>query len=165
MKSYICKLKFVYFCKIMDGRIALLLKFKNVSATSFADAIDVQRSSISHILSGRNKPSLEFIQKVLKAYPEINPEWLVSGKGSMTRPPDLFADTNKNDIDLEVRKKPALETVIDKTEPVKKDNPEKKNEQNMQIKDNPTKTSNRAKDIERVIVFYTDKTFTTYYPE
>ena len=74
----------------MNDRISLILKYKNISATKFADEIDVQRSRISHILSERNKPSLEFIQKILKTYPEISPEWLISGKGAMIKNPDLF---------------------------------------------------------------------------
>ncbi|MCH7524064.1 MAG: helix-turn-helix transcriptional regulator, partial [Bacteroidetes bacterium] len=51
------------------------------SASSFAEKIGVQRSSISHILSGRNKPSLDFILKVLSSYPEVELYWLLNGKG------------------------------------------------------------------------------------
>ena len=51
------------------------------SASSFAEKIGVQRSSISHILSGRNKPSLDFILKILSAYPEVDLYWLFNGKG------------------------------------------------------------------------------------
>jgi len=52
------------------------------SASAFADKIEVQRSSISHILSGRNKPSLDFVMKVLSAFPEVDLYWLLNGKGS-----------------------------------------------------------------------------------
>src|SRR5690606_15634735 len=52
------------------------------SAAAFADKIGVQRSSISHILSGRNKPSLDFILKILAAYPDVELYWLLNGKGS-----------------------------------------------------------------------------------
>lgn len=61
-------------------RIKYLMKLNNLSASAFADKIDVQRSSISHLLSGRNKPSLEFINKVLLAFPKISADWLLSGK-------------------------------------------------------------------------------------
>lgn len=50
--------------------------------------IGVQRSSISHILSGRNRPSLDFVQKILKVFPDIRSEWLVMGKGPMYEKPD-----------------------------------------------------------------------------
>lgn len=64
---------------------------KGVSSSAFADAIDVQRSSISHILSGRNKPSLDLIQKILNRYSDIDPGWLLTGKGNMKQL-DLFDD-------------------------------------------------------------------------
>jgi len=76
----------------MVDRITLLLKTRNISASQFADEIGVQRSSISHVLSGRNKPSLDFIQKILVRYPEINPDWLLFGKGSMNLEYNLFSE-------------------------------------------------------------------------
>lgn len=62
-------------------RLEKILSFYNLSASSFADKIGVQRSSISHLLTGRNKPSLEFVMKVVKSYPEVNLYWLLNGKG------------------------------------------------------------------------------------
>jgi Helix-turn-helix. len=53
-----------------------------MSASAFAEKVGVQPSSISHILSGRNKPSLEFIQKVLIQFPKVNADWLISGKNN-----------------------------------------------------------------------------------
>jgi transcriptional regulator with XRE-family HTH domain len=67
----------------MKDRIILLIKAKNLTAAQFADEIGVQKSSISHILSGRNNASLDFIQKVLLCYPEVNMEWLMFGKGPL----------------------------------------------------------------------------------
>ena len=55
------------------------MKLNNMTASSFADEIGVQRSSMSHILSGRNKPSLEFIQKVLIRFPKVSADWLIAG--------------------------------------------------------------------------------------
>jgi transcriptional regulator with XRE-family HTH domain len=63
-------------------RFARILEYYNLSASSFADKVDVQRSSISHLLSGRNKPSLDFVLKVAKTFPEVNLYWLLNGKGS-----------------------------------------------------------------------------------
>ena len=65
----------------MKDRITLLIKAKNLTAAQFADEIGVQKSSISHILSGRNNASLDFIQKILVSYPDVNMEWLMFGKG------------------------------------------------------------------------------------
>ena len=65
----------------MISRIRTLLNKEDISASKLAEKIGVQRSSISHILSERNKPSLEFIQKILVHFPHINAEWLLTGKG------------------------------------------------------------------------------------
>lgn len=62
-------------------RLKKVIEFYGETASSFAEKIEVQRSSISHILSGRNKPSLDFILKVLNSYPEVELYWLLNGKG------------------------------------------------------------------------------------
>ncbi len=99
----------------MVDRIQLILKVNNLTASRFADEIGVQRSSISHILSGRNMPSLDLIQKVLKRYPEIDPDWLLNGRGSMMKypQPDLFSmpDPSLEPIKTppEVEQKPRVE--------------------------------------------------------
>lgn len=67
----------------MKDRILLLIKSKNFTAAQFADEIGVQKSGVSHILSGRNNPSLDFIQKILTRFPDISTEWLLFGKGPM----------------------------------------------------------------------------------
>lgn len=64
------------------ARLEHLLKYYDLSASSFADQVGVQRSSISHLLSGRNKPSLDFVLKVVQNFPEVNLYWLLNGKGS-----------------------------------------------------------------------------------
>lgn len=67
----------------MIKRIELLMQAQNLTSSQFADRIGVQRSGLSHILSGRNNPSLDFVLKVLAAFPEIDPLWLLQGKGKM----------------------------------------------------------------------------------
>ncbi|WP_295984347.1 helix-turn-helix transcriptional regulator [uncultured Algibacter sp.] len=81
-----------YFIK----RLQKIMDFYGESASSFAEKIGVQRSSISHILSGRNKPSLDFILKILSAYPEVDLYWLFNGKGefpSIVKIEDTKQDT------------------------------------------------------------------------
>jgi len=63
-------------------RLEKILKYYGLSASAFADKIAVQRSTISHLLSGRNKPSLEFVLKVVKSFPEVNLYWLLNEKGT-----------------------------------------------------------------------------------
>ncbi|MEI6061180.1 MAG: helix-turn-helix transcriptional regulator [Bacteroidota bacterium] len=76
----------------MKDRITLLIRAKNLTAAQFADQIGVQKSSISHIISGRNNASLDFVQKILLCYPEVNMEWLLFGKGPLFK----GAETIKN---------------------------------------------------------------------
>jgi len=83
----------------------LILKTKNISSSQLADEIGVQRSNISHILSGRNKPSLEFIKKILDRYKDINMEWLINGKGAMQKENvhasiDLFSELEKKNANI-----------------------------------------------------------------
>lgn len=72
----------------MKERIIKFLSIENISASKFADEIGVQRSGISHIISGRNKPSLDLIQKILNRFDFLNPDWFILGKGEMYRNPD-----------------------------------------------------------------------------
>ncbi|MDU8886162.1 helix-turn-helix transcriptional regulator [Yeosuana sp. MJ-SS3] len=62
-------------------RLQKVIDYYGESSSSFAEKIGVQRSSISHILSGRNKPSLDFVLKILSSYPEVEMYWLLNGKG------------------------------------------------------------------------------------
>ncbi len=66
-------------------RLQIILDYYDISAAVFADAIQVGRSSISHILSGRNKPSLDFVLKIVQTYPEVELYWLLNGKGSFPK--------------------------------------------------------------------------------
>ena len=65
--------------EILD-RIKMVMKANQLNAASFADRIGVQRSNLSHILTGRNKPSLDFIEKMLIQFPKVNASWLISGQ-------------------------------------------------------------------------------------
>jgi len=62
-------------------RLKKVMSYYSETAASFSEKIGVQRSSISHVLSGRNKPSLEFVMKILSSYDEVDLYWLLNGKG------------------------------------------------------------------------------------
>jgi len=64
----------------VSKRILKIINEKKISASKFAATIDVKRSNLSHILSKRNKPSIDFFHKIKKAYPEIDLNWLITGK-------------------------------------------------------------------------------------
>ncbi|MGJ8743244.1 helix-turn-helix domain-containing protein [Polaribacter sp.] len=85
-------------------RLKKVMDFHQLSASMFADKIGVQRSSISHILSGRNKPSLDFILKVTSEFKDVDMYWLLNGKGSFPKSeethlasaPSLFNDSSSS---------------------------------------------------------------------
>ncbi|MCC8089292.1 MAG: helix-turn-helix domain-containing protein [Rikenellaceae bacterium] len=76
----------------MNNRIQEILSAKKLTSSQFAEIMDIQPSSVSHLTSGRNKPGFDFIVKLLDRFPEINPDWLIQGKGSMYR--RIQSDTN-----------------------------------------------------------------------
>lgn len=120
-------------------RLKILLDFYNISAAQLAEKISVQRSSISHLLSGRNKPSLDFVLKILKAFPEVELYWLLNGTGKF---PKEVLENQKNIS-------PIAEEEIKK--------PEKQ-----LIKSNAT--LNLDSEIERIVIFYKDGTFKNFNP-
>lgn len=67
-------------------RLEKLMEFYGLSASLFADKIGVQRSGISHLLSGRNKPSLDFVLKICEEFPEVDLYWLLNGNGTLLKP-------------------------------------------------------------------------------
>ena len=77
---YICKHEKLM--KNMKDRIKKIMEDHGLSASKFADKIGVPRSGLSHVLSGRNKPSLDYVLKILNAFPDIDPYWLIKGKKS-----------------------------------------------------------------------------------
>ncbi len=87
----------------------MVLKAKNISPAQLADDLGVQRSGISHILNGRNKPSLDFIQKLIRLYPDISMQWLLFGEGPMMNPyPEREAEPVKKENEVNQKPKPRM---------------------------------------------------------
>ena len=78
----------------INTRIQELMKKKGVSASDFSKKINVQRSSISHIINGRNKPSLEIVTKICKVYPDIKLDWLILGENYESTSPTPIDSKN-----------------------------------------------------------------------
>ena len=68
----------------MKDRIAHIIRAKNLTAAEFAIRLGIQPSNVSHLLSGRNNPSLDFVRKLKETFPEYNLDWIIMGKGPMT---------------------------------------------------------------------------------
>lgn len=115
-------------------RLQQVIDYYGETASSFAEKIGVQRSSISHILSGRNKPSLEFVLKILSAFPEVELYWLLNGKGEFPATKETI-ESNINIITT-----PPAPIIEDKmASEIKKDH-----------------------SIERIVIFYSDGSFKSF---
>ncbi|OGS72065.1 MAG: transcriptional regulator [Flavobacteria bacterium RIFCSPLOWO2_12_FULL_31_7] len=151
-------------------RLESIFDYYGLTASSFADKINVQRSSISHLLSGRNKPSLDFILKVIENFPEVELLWLLNGKGIF--PKGEYNDQEKTDI-TPISK---IDMVVENDSPNLFSNPitttvnEKnpvfenisKNFSNMEVLNNVRNNMNDDSDIDQIVIFYKDGTFKTY---
>jgi len=136
----------------MEERINSILKHYDLSSSQFADEIRVQRSSVSHVLTGRNKPGFDFIQKILTAFPEVSAEWLITGVGKMLKEDKGLATELSNEETIGSKEK--KEIINDMGDRQGKD--ESKIPNNMQ--------DTEKKKIEKIIIIYNDRSFDEYLP-
>lgn len=135
-------------------RLEKILEYYGISATAFAEKMDFNRSTISHLLSGRNKPSLEFVMKLLKEFPEVEMNWLLYGKGS-------FPSTLENSKEKEEQKlKPSntSEKSLDLFSTTTS-NDEKKSVSSIKSVE---QNLDSGKEIDKIVIFYRDGTFKAY---
>ena len=150
----------------MLQRIKKFIDAQNLSSSAFANEIGVQRSSVSHVLSGRNKPSLDFVIKIKERYPDVNLDWLLSGKGGMISSKRIeteFKPIEKTEIIVEVEK-PAQSSFEFNEKSVEE--PKFSFEENQLMKDEPSTYygSKKEKKIKKVILLYFDNTFEEFIP-
>ena len=153
-------------------RLETIFEYYGLSASGFADKIGVQRSSLSHLLSGRNKPSLDFIMKIVEVFPEVDLYWILNGKGNFPKSdliekevlisesiPSLFSENKTEEVKSENR--PDLFS----TEPtIQKNRVNETSEENFSNTRN-FETLKKDSDIDRIVVFYKNGTFKNYLPE
>ena len=137
-------------------RLETLLEYYNLNASSFADKIGVQRSSLSHLLSGRNKPSLDFILKILEVFPEVDLYWILNGKGSF---PKTIGNNNV------IKTPPAILN----SEPISgnlfSNIPETKTiTPTVEVKKIDQLPQSISNEVEKIVFFYKDGTFKEFKP-
>ena len=145
------------------SRLQMLLDYYNLSASGFAHKIGIQRSSMSHVLSGRNKPSLDFVMKVLHTFKEVSIEWLVDGHGDFpkqSQPKPSSIPNPKPNAELFETKMDSVKTVDDKTieSPAVTPPPPA-------VNINPILNPKSKKNVVRVIICFDDNTFESYETE
>ncbi|PZR17196.1 MAG: XRE family transcriptional regulator [Flavobacterium psychrophilum] len=153
-------------------RLEMILDYYNLSASLFADKMGVQRSGLSHLMSGRNKPSLDFVMKIIENFPEVDFYWLMNGEGNFPKydedakddqsiPPSLSYSTpvlenNNNQGAFDLFSSEETPVFENKSEPLSSPATQKAPEQ--------PETQN-TEPIERIVVFYKNGTFKSYTPE
>ena len=130
-------------------RLKKVIEYYGENASSFAEKIGVQRSSISHILSGRNKPSLEFVLKVLSSFPEVELYWLMNGKGVF--PSEKILE-----------EKTVYQPKIDNSENQELFSKSETEHLPPEISDINQIASNSKKEIDRIVIFYKDGSFSNF---
>ena len=149
-------------------RLEILLDYYSLNASSFADRIGVQRSSLSHLLSGRNKPSLDFILKIIEVFPDVDLYWILNGKGVFPKNSEQL-DIKKNSVEYIGKQNfplpPNAEIISENLfSEIKSPNPIPELETKKTDNSNNTKES-YSSEIDKIVIFYKNRTFKSYVPD
>lgn len=130
----------------IKDRLAHILRAKNLTASQFAELMEIQPSNVSHLLNGRNNPSLDFLIKLKELFPEYSFDWIIMGKKPITinEPTPLPSDENQIKFEENVEDEESKE-VIQEIDP-------------LEIDENTNFVRRNGK-IEKMILVYADKTF------
>lgn len=144
----------------MRDRILKIMEHEGMAPSKFAEAIGIQRSAMSHIISGRNNPSLDVLIKILERFTYVDSDWLLFAKGGMMREhmitePNLFSNTSINrplvQVAPEYRKEIGGETPVNTTK--------------QSAVEQIVYKESSSKNVSKIMIFYSDNTFDTFIPE
>ncbi len=161
----------------MVDRIKLVMDYEGMTSAHFADYIEIGRAVMSHILNGRNKPSLEVITKILSKIDYIDPNWLLTGEGTM-----LKQELPANPPLPTPKQLPYQQDLFSGDKPQESEIMQPKTQQiEIHSKENELRTQNTVdntivnqsielqkimdKKITKIIIYYSDNTFETFNPE
>ena len=138
----------------IKDRLAHVLRAKNLTASQFAELMEIQPSNVSHLMNGRNKPSLDFLIKLKEVFPEYSFDWIILGKRPITiNEPNPVSSNDQNIKFDEVEEKKIIEF-----EDVDENHQEINVANSDKVVDNQLNTKEKT-DIEKILVIYSDKTF------
>ena len=142
---------------VMKERIEKIMEYKQMTAAVFADRIGIQRSTLAHILNGRNNPSLDVVMKIHQCFEDINLEWLLDGIGSMVNNSSPYKrkdnyDLFSNSVEQNEQIKRKQTSVVQQTEPVK-------TQEVVRYIEKP------RRNITEIRIIYEDNSFEIYKPE
>ncbi|MDQ6530692.1 helix-turn-helix transcriptional regulator [Flavobacterium sp. LHD-85] len=143
-------------------RLESVLEYYGLNASAFADKIGVQRSSMSHLLSGRNKPSLDFVMKILEVFPDVDLYWILIGKGTFPK------SNNEETIETQKSSSPILSSNQnmgnDLFSTIEINTEEEKRETKKSSAPKNTDFNLEDDEIEKIVLFYKNGTFKAYSP-
>jgi transcriptional regulator with XRE-family HTH domain len=148
----------------MKERIKKIMDNENLTPARFADKLQINRAVVSHILNGRNNPSLDVVMKILSEMDYINSDWLINGTGSMYRDGYVSTETENeqglfDESAINTDKDPGLSEYL-KEKHVQQSGLPLKSVGQQQL----TSSNERNKKIKEIIIYYTDNTFETFTP-
>lgn len=157
----------------MREKLLHLMKNEELTSSRLAELLGIQPSGISHILKGRNNPSLDFIQKILRRFPQVNPDWLILGEGEMYRSSET---PSQNSLNLSTASNQTVATSVSpdspKTESASSDqntpNVAQSSDQNFRTESNSISNpiidaaQRSTSRVKRVIILFEDRTFESY---
>ena len=156
----------------MREKLQLLMNAENLTGSKLAEYLGIQPSSISHILGGRNKPSLDFVQKILQRYPRINPDWLLLDSDEMYRADSSPASSVATSAELQFSESPSMAESATQAEPSAAENHSSPADYTKQVPSTPSNVMDtiaplvapHSRGVKRIIVMFDDHTFESYEP-
>jgi transcriptional regulator with XRE-family HTH domain len=152
----------------MKERIVQIMEAEGLTPAKFAERIGIQRAAMSHIMNERNKPSADVLIKTLAQFPEINPDWLLQGRGSMKRNVSVNA----------IQKESDLFTNVSNARPKETKSMELNTDTSVSAKSSFSSRTSRSvpketfvtslhsnKKIKQILIFFSDNTFESFRPE
>lgn len=137
----------------IKDRLAHILRAKNLTASQFAELMEIQPSNVSHLLNGRNKPSLDFLIKIKEVFPEYSFDWIIMGKKPITiNEPNPVVPDNQ-----EIKFEEDEDTNVIEFDDIEENTPESKENQQKIVENQHEIVS--TTDIKKVLVIYSDNTF------
>ena len=138
----------------------MVMDREGLTPAKFAEEIGIQRSAMSHIMNGRNNPSLDVLVKILERFTYVDSDWLLFGKGNMIRnliqnEPDLFTNTPINP--------PEVQVVPENRKEIRVDTPE--NGVKQPVIERIIREEKPSRNVSKIMIFYSDNTFDTFVPE
>lgn len=156
----------------MNNRLKQFIAAENITQSQFADRIKVVRASVSHVLAGRNKPGYDFITAIMSAFPDLNIEWLMLGKGKMYKSVAEIIDSDRQTMRNGEDEQPQLFDYLDDSPAALDIVPQMQDSctdtdpgvseahiNSIKTSDNITQNTTTQRKANKIIVFYDDNTF------